>query len=487
MELDSVRSILKECALDTTIQGIPHIIKRPFYGLKAIWFICFCISLGFCIYGVYDSFTVYFQYKVVTETTIEIQNSIIFPTVTICNQNPFNTKSPNFKPYLESFKKEFYNEDFLNGLGGTVFEARVLVDRLLKSYIEELNISISEKIKLSYTLDDMLISCSYLNQPCDLKNFRIFRTNKYGNCYMFNSGKDDNDNNIDLLVTSTAGKSNSLRLELFTGVPSDDFDFMISNGFVVFVHNSTTLPFIDSENALLSPGYETNLILKQTDVIRLGTPFSSCIEDTYSLDSYNSDYYRKTIMINGKYNQKYCLLVCYQYYLLNKCGCYDPDSVGFDDYSSCNIYNMHCAIEAFIEFYNNQSNKCFDYCPQECDSIIFETLSSQASYPSPYYGNLLLRKESKNNSTRNLTSISGIRSYCLMVNLFYPDISYTKIEQTRAQTAEQLLSNIGGFLGLFVGASVLSIAEIIDILYLLINYWIFGPISNQFNEDGLKI
>ena len=48
------------------------------------------------------------------------------------------------------------------------------------------------------------------------------------------------------------------------------------------------------------------------------------------------------------------------------------------------------------------------------------------------------------------------------MDIFYQELSYEEIEQNIAFEFLSLLSEIGGFLGLLLGASILTVCELID-------------------------
>ncbi len=54
------------------------------------------------------------------------------------------------------------------------------------------------------------------------------------------------------------------------------------------------------------------------------------------------------------------------------------------------------------------------------------------------------------------------RENFLQVDIFYQEISYEAIEQNIAFEFLSLLSEVGGFLGLLLGASVLTLCEFVD-------------------------
>ena len=55
----------------------------------------------------------------------------------------------------------------------------------------------------------------------------------------------------------------------------------------------------------------------------------------------------------------------------------------------------------------------------------------------------------------------------MAVDIFYAELSYEEIEQNVAFEFLSLLSEIGGFLGLLLGASVLTVCELIDFIALI--------------------
>ena len=62
----------------------------------------------------------------------------------------------------------------------------------------------------------------------------------------------------------------------------------------------------------------------------------------------------------------------------------------------------------------------------------------------------------------------NFRENFLQIDVFYKELSYEKIEQQKAFEFSSLLSEVGGFLGLLLGASIITMFEILD--YLIISF-----------------
>ncbi len=71
------------------------------------------------------------------------------------------------------------------------------------------------------------------------------------------------------------------------------------------------------------------------------------------------------------------------------------------------------------------------------------------------------------------------RNNFVQVDIFYQELSYEIIEQQKAFEFLSLLSEIGGFLGLLLGASVLTVCELLD-------YFVMIMVAKLMNGNRLK-
>ena len=67
----------------------------------------------------------------------------------------------------------------------------------------------------------------------------------------------------------------------------------------------------------------------------------------------------------------------------------------------------------------------------------------------------------------------------MQVDIFYQEISFEEIEQNIAFEFLSLLSEVGGFLGLLLGASVLTVFELVDYVSLRC----FGKVQSPSNHE----
>lgn len=65
---------------------------------------------------------------------------------------------------------------------------------------------------------------------------------------------------------------------------------------------------------------------------------------------------------------------------------------------------------------------------------------------------------------RSDVSLNELRESILAVNIFYEHLKQTEITENESISLDGLIGSIGGTLGLFLGISLLSFFELIDLL-----------------------
>lgn len=129
---------------------------------------------------------------------------------------------------------------------------------------------------------------------------------------------------------------------------------------------------------------------------------------------------------------------------------------------------------------------CSQDCPLECDSLTYSLITSYSNYPTRVYAGSLAANPSivkkilkLNDHLRNLTttttsninsqdlprlSYEQIKSNMIAISIYYAELSYEQYDELEKIGLTDLVSSIGGTLGLFLGMSFLSFVEIIDII-----------------------
>ena len=185
-----IKEILIAAADDSTTHGIDHFFKRHHPFIRLVWAVCFFASAAICFYMIAMSILAYLDYETVTKAQHINELTADFPTVSICNLNPYLTNSS--WAFVEDI---LVKNGLLNPLAPTaafqyIFSDYLLIFRFL-SGINSINPNLADSLRKSfgYDLNETLLSCIYNMEICTVDDFEWYYDIVYGNCYKFNSGK----------------------------------------------------------------------------------------------------------------------------------------------------------------------------------------------------------------------------------------------------------------------------------------------------------
>ena len=295
---------------------------------------------------------------------------------------------------------------------------------------------------MGYTLDDMLISCYFNGIQCNTSNFNWFYSYSYGNCYTFNNPNVSSN----ILKTSKSGPNNGLQLELFAGIPGTQDKFNSDRGFYVAIHDNDRIPLTYFEGNKVALGSLSDISVSRTFYTRLDAPYSNCRKDLTVLPS-DSTFYMLTSSIT-KYTQTLCYEICLQQTLIiPSCGCSDPKVfITNPSQPICiTLSQLDCIAKNRNDFDTNKiSDICGQYCPKECDFVVYSNSLGLANYPTDYYFSILQQQSNFLSKYTNTTlNRDLVTSTALMVNIFYKDTSYTAVTESATYTLLAIFGIVG--------------------------------------------
>lgn len=143
--------------------------------MKTMWAIFLVISAYICVRGIVDLSQDYYEYNTITSISIVNQIPALFPAITICNLNPFQTEFA-----LKSLNDPLFLS-FISDLGLDDFSLRLV----LLNQVSLFNDSV--KKQFAFDIGDILIKCTFSTQPCFKDDFEWYFHPFYGTCWRFNS------------------------------------------------------------------------------------------------------------------------------------------------------------------------------------------------------------------------------------------------------------------------------------------------------------
>jgi hypothetical protein len=337
--------------------------------------------------------------------------------------------------------------------------------------------------------EDFIAQCTFDGRKCDAIDFMMYQTPKFGNCFSFNSirnkTKDEKGEWRDIRTTSKTGQQYGLKLTLFldheeyVGVLSQDAGAQV----VITSHQDYPIP--EDQGYGVSAGTLSRVSLRKEIVKRQPEPYGDCIKDFPA--SLNVP---KSVKDQWPYSQQLCELYCQQKFLWDNCSCVD-NYIGEFYEKGGDFGNKLCVAWDYEdancrnEFYKrvqlqDKSVKC--PCKPACDGSDYSSSLSATEWPSlqytPYLINILRKSKSSrlqkalnqilNDSSVNMNQKHDkLKRNFARVEVYFQHLNFEQVEEEPSYLMASFLSDFGGQIGLFLGYSCLSLAQIVVLIYRL--------------------
>ncbi|MCP9265908.1 Degenerin unc-8 [Dirofilaria immitis] len=310
---------------------------------------------------------------------------------------------------------------------------------------------------LSYKLKEFVLRCSFNSEDCNLeRDFKLHMDPEYGNCYTFNF------NDSVELKNSRAGPMYGLRLLLNVN-QSDYLPTTEAAGVRLVVHEQDHEPFPDTFGYSAPTGVISSFGLKTKVLHRLDGPYGMC-----------SDTFRPTDYIYAEhYSPEGCYRNCFQHTVLERCGCGDPRfPLHSDDYHPCSVKNAteRSCLRNFTQhsggFHHIQQN-CG--CVQPCNENVFETAYSAAAWPAKI---LLLESSVQLLSTSQMI-LKLAPSTIAYIEIYYEQLNFETLREIAGYSIVNLFSDFGGNIGLWIGFSIITMMEIVELVCEMCYYLVY--------------
>ena len=425
----------KEILCNSFSQASIRIILTPHLTLKIFLSTFVLASSGFASYFVIKSFMDYFSYRVSTETRTVYETPTLFPKVTICNINWFTT--------------QYAFNSLQNGNNNP---------NNLLSFLKKL---------LAHNLSDILIDCKFNSNPFNKSDFVWSFDKDYGNCYTFNSGFGSNGNKTDLKKSTISGPDYGLSLTVYVNFYEELMSYSSGLGALIRIGNSSYSTFYSNGGILVSSGFQTNIVVEREFKSVLSKPYSNCEIDSKSPDVIpNLELYNLISQSEYAYTQQLCFIQCYEKFIISKYNC------SLSNFISLFLKVSKCSTKLFNNISNSAddlessfiNSVCLPLCPLECNQTLYKTsISSYQLIGSNFVSYILDNKRLASDFINRTLDANTARESFVRVNIFYDILSYTVSTESPQIELVALLASIGGNLGLFLGVSVFSLAEIVEV------------------------
>ena len=382
-----------------------HGLTRVLVGSKIesiIWLLILTSAITLSAFVIRQKVKKYLTFEVNSIVRQNVKNDYYFPSVVICEKTLLMNAYFAFcgVPILVSTPRNCSN---------------------VKPYTSET--TLVEGVFWSNGIFNVTVCRSWDNQNC--LNGKYFKSvNRHNNsCIEFNYDGTFSDIYRHVTITFDFHK------------PS----FKSSETRIVLVASDPRIHEIDMTRLInIMPWQFYNIVLEKTFIKRLPAPYPSNCSEEKTYDIFPGKYARRQCVESYSYSNIY-----------QKCG------ATFD-------YHQQYLNKQFLNKYNvkNKSSEDLRNC------IARETIKKQKDYPTCNFPcnemDLNSVTHTSDDSTLKPNKNRKNNTYRYKIELSHRVVdTYTIIEETPRYTWDQLLSEIGGFLGLVIGASIMSVFEIL--------------------------
>ena len=517
--------IMAELGSESNAHGLAKIATSITTKRKVLWSLL--VIIGFTAATLQLSFLVkkFLSYQVVEVSNMKEGMPVEFPAVTICNIATISLTKVNRLLTPDSDILKWF--DFIASTNFGEHASRMNSHQAFYENLPKEARYIGHSIN-NFVINCRFNNRDCGAQNFSL----FFDGKNYYNCYTFNNGYDEEKKKPkeEKLLMHTTGPQNGLSLILSLdndnappggyGIYDVKNHMAFSAGVRTQVHAPNTMPSPADHGFDVPPGYSTSVGLKAILHSRLPSPHGNCTFTTLE----GERTYRNTLFT--------CFQLCKQKILVKVCGCktaalpmYKETDPFAKDLPFCGtvrnwrekldlfkakdkveLKTLMCEHKVLQNLNNDRSYEntceCFQPCketayqkslslsywplefnqlsalqefykdPKNIETQILQEAFDRLNTTLSHYGELAqkgIHQEYNESDLNNLIRASTlIRQNLIRLNIYLEDLSIVEFMQMPAYDLADLFADIGGTLGLWMGISVLTIMELVELIVSLV-------------------
>jgi hypothetical protein len=379
---------------------------------------------------------------------------MMMPSVTVC-PNYYVSKRSTQSNY-ENFTFDVYAEIM------PIIEGRATLEDIVSDEI--MNFLRTETVADFYYktgFEDIFVLCFIFDKLVNCSDYISLSLTEHGICYSFHSLTYITKHHA--LYAKAPVKSQSFTFLLFVE-KEDTLGTSFGEGLNIAIDHPESYPLPRQHSIKLAPGFETYVALKMYETEYLKPPYSH--QECVNQEDLNSTYDR--YKHGTKYSPEKCNVFCYNELLYRSVCNFTKEKVN----NTCTMYDfLHTALPNTNTVEEEVIEKC-QHCLPLCNNKGYEMKISSARYPN----NPAVTKAKLFNLT--YTTKEEMAENYAVLNVFFESFDKKLMIQQPAQSIEDLLSQLGGMMGLCLGASIITAVEWLQYLIcVVLNY--FSRVGSQ--------
>ncbi|XP_067667422.1 acid-sensing ion channel 2-like [Haliotis asinina] len=405
-----------ELASHVNMQGLQRVTDATSGVLRRLfWFLVICGGLAFTAFNIMKQMQLFLSRPVNVHVDVKLGQTLPFPAVTVCNTNIAK------RSVLDTYG---LTEDLTDALSYD------FQDDDSSSEVPSINVN-KYYMEFGHNVYDSLLWCIWGEEECWPENFTHSVTDS-GLCFTFNAnGK---------TFIRNSGRQYGLKLALWVG--AEEFTRSRQNtegeGFMITIHSADIPPVIAETGMAVSPGSQ---YLFGLEVQEIDAP-----DGLANCGSQELKYYP------GKYSREACRTECFTDYIVDACSCREAYMPGNAKLCDSDVI-AYCIYPKTQEYLHSRPD-CESNCPQTCSYNTFSLKTSSSLRLTDEYLSTM--------ANETYGTVDYMRRNFVSVEVYHSSMYYPYIRKRYSYPVLDLFCNIGGALGLIVGATIVTVVELCD-------------------------
>ena len=209
----------------------------------------------------------------------------------------------------------------------------------------------------------------------------------------------------------------------------------------IYIHDRRDRELFNNPN--MKVGYSTSNYVRLEESLdqRLPEPYNRCIKEDTNAD--NDSMIHRTIAFNEVYKKEKCYFICFFREMSKKYNCSFSDLYEIPGLRNC--LDLHHDFD-LDEHHFNYDSSCNIDCPFECTTKTYTLFTNQIIDTDHFlFGDDNVSKHFE-------------------LFFYFDQVKVTKITQFPKEEISDLVSKIGGTVGVFIGCRLLSLVDILEFI-----------------------
>ncbi|XP_064482578.1 acid-sensing ion channel 2-like [Ornithodoros turicata] len=438
---------LKELFAESTT-GIDRLVvienRYRFWVFCTVYVVFFILTL----FSIGKTLQNHFEHRDIVSISMYEGNTLLLPAVTFCNLNPVR-RSALCSEIGSSESELEIKRELCAKLGPMdVDDAENFTRDHFSSYMHYITKQNGTLPLIAHSKSDMVLNCTVKGENClDDSLYHPKPNPKFGMCYCIFCD--------DANKTMVSYKASNLPVDGLTLVfDTEKHEYLrstLETGVIVMVHRRGVKPDPNEDGMYLAPYMTTYIGIETRIMERLPAPYKDrCVQGWpkkwLQYIHHDNTYFQQV-------RRKLCFSVCAQVAIRQHCHCHSEELIYLVDntLSACkeDEKTKNCSDTIMADLAYRSLEKCD--CPLKCSQEIYKTSISRTGWAQ----RLVQRKVDNDLFKRALVKVV----------IYLESVIVERITQVPEVSDATTLSNVGGFMGMYLGLSFLVIFEILEILF----------------------